>query len=291
MGFIRPGYFAFRHTGHVYSVKPILKKIVDSSFRGVNYVRLGIVGTGLVGGMLGIHLFQQNGWWKDNRTSFHFQEDLRYSRGLDKVGHFYGASVVSFIVAKSIETANVPEEKALLIGSGAGLLFQTFLEVEDGFSTWGFDRVDFATDVGGAVYPILQYYVPFFKNFEMKYSYHPVNFNKPGTLSFPGQKHLISDDYEGQTLWLALKINNLLPRSIEPFWPDWLGIAVGYGVRDIETPYDYPVVFLAPDLDMTKIIPHTTWFLRTLGDALNYIHLPLPAVQISPRTIWYGLYF
>jgi hypothetical protein len=42
---------------------------------------------------------------------------------------------------------------------------------------------------------------------------------------------------------------------------------------------------------MTKIIPSDTWFLKTLGEALNFIHFPAPAVQVSPNTIWYGLYF
>ncbi len=268
---------------------------IDSSFdttSQINYTRLSIVGGLLLGGMTAIHIFEQNGWWKNNRTSFHFREDLRYSQNVDKAGHFYGASAMAFVISKSIETCNVLEENALFIGCGGGLLFQTFLEVEDGFSRWGFDRVDFSADVGGAAYPILQYYIPVFKNFNIKYSYHPVNFNKPGTASYPGQKRLISDDYEGQTLWLSVKMKNLIPKSIQPLWPKWLGIAVGYGVRDIDTNHDYPVFFLAPDLDFSNIIPHDTWFLRTLGEALDHFHFPLPAVRFSRHApIWYGIYF
>jgi hypothetical protein len=50
-------------------------------------------------------------------------------------------------------------------------------------------------------------------------------------------------------------------------------------------------VLLSLDYDMTKIIPSSTPFLRTLGEALNFLHFPAPAVQISPRAIWYGIYF
>jgi hypothetical protein len=261
---------------------------------GIKYGRLGLVGGTLVTGMIVIHFYQQNGWWKDNRTSFHFQEDLVYGMNVDKIGHFYGASVMSYVIQKSVEWANVAEYKALLLGAGASLLFQTYVEVEDGFSTWGFDRVDFASDVGGAAWPILQYHVPFFQNFDLKLSYRPSQLiNHPGGSGFRGQQHLMMDDYEGQTFWLCTKVNNLLPKPIEKYWPDFLCLAAGYGARDIavtgKTPYR--VYFLALDYDMTKIIPDNTWFLKSLGCALNFIHFPSPAIQISPSAIWYGLYF
>jgi hypothetical protein len=262
----------------------------------IKYGRLALVGGTLATGMVAIHIYQQNGWWKDNRAPFHFREDLVYGLGVDKIGHFYGASAMAFVVQKSVEWANVQASKAIWFGSGAALLFQTYVEVEDGFSAWGFDRVDFASDAGGAAWPLLQYYVPFFRNFDLKLSYTPSQLiNNPGGSGFKGQKHLMIDDYEGQTLWLSFYPDRLLPKNVESYWPDFLSVAVGYGARDIAkkgtTPYQ--VYFLALDYDMTKIIPDNTWFLKTLGRALNFIHFPAPAVRISPATstIWYGLYF
>ena len=55
--------------------------IVNNS--GINCTRLALVGGALVTTMTAVHIYQQNGWWKDNRAPFHFKEDLIY--GLRKL--------------------------------------------------------------------------------------------------------------------------------------------------------------------------------------------------------------
>jgi len=258
----------------------------------VDYTRMAIVGAGLAAVIAGIHIYQQNGWWKDNRTSFHFREDLRYGLWVDKIGHFHGAAFAGFLGTKAFEWTNVSDETALWLGVGTGFLFQTYIEIEDGFSEWGFDRVDFSADVLGAAWPIARHYSPFLQNFDIKFSYHPSPLlNTASGTGFQGQQHLIFDDYEGQTMWFTARIHDILPRRARSFWPDFLGIALGYGARDISSKSAYPVVFVAFDYDMTRIIPTNTWFLRTLGQALNFIHFPSPTVRISPSAVWYGLYF
>ena len=258
----------------------------------MNATRLAIVGGLTVATMVGIHVYQSNGWWKNNRAPFHFQEDLVYGRSVDKLGHFYGATVVAFVLRKSFEWTNMSAEQSLWFGTSGAILFQTYVEVQDGFSAWGFDRVDFAANLAGALYPVAQFYWPPLKDFNMKFSYHPSDLiNEPGGVGFRGQKHILFDDYEGQTLWLSVHVNNLLPRSVEPIWPDWLALAVGYGVRDVATPSPYGIIMLSLDYDLTKIIPQDTGFLRLLSETLNFIHWPAPAVRISPNAVWYGLYF
>lgn len=263
-----------------------------ASAEGPHALRLAIIGGTVAAGMIAVHFYQQNGWWKDNQTSFHFREDLEYGLGVDKIGHFYAASGLTFVLGKSLMWANLPERESLLIGAGASLLFQTYVEVRDGYSAWGFDRVDFAANVGGALYPVAQYYAPVLKNFNLKASYHPSDLlNNPGGIGFRGQKHIIFDDYEGQTFWLSVSVNNLLPDKMEPFWPDWLALSLGYGARDVANPSAHSILLIALDYDLTKIIPQSTGFLRTLSEVLNYIHFPAPAVRISPSAIWYGVYF
>lgn len=282
--------FPFKVFGQSDSISHDLSIPVTGEEGSVNETRLAIIGAAVVGVMGTIHVYQSNGWWKDNRRSFHFREDLRYALHVDKLGHFYSGTVLTFLMDKAFRWSNVPENTSLLLGAGVSTLFQTYVEIEDGFSAWGFDRVDFAANVAGAFYPVLQRHVPLFQNFQMKFSYLPSeNINRPG--AFAGQKHLLMDDYEGQTLWLSLKMKQLLPLPISDYWPDWLCLAVGYGARDILSTDPYRVYFVALDYDMTRIIPQTTGFLRTLGETLNFIHLPAPAVRISPGTVWYGLYF
>ena len=258
----------------------------------VDHGRLAIVGGTLLTAFAVIHLYQQNGWWKDNRTAFHFQEDLVYGLNVDKIGHIYGTHVMAYTMSGSLRWANVSQVPALWMGSAGALLFETYLEMEDGFSSWGFDRVDFAADVVGAAWPVLRHYLPALQTLDLKASYHPSDLlGSTGGIGFRGQQHLVLDDYEGQTFWLSVKVHSLLSESLKQYWPEFLGLAVGYGARDIAERNPYRVYFVSLDLDMTKVIPQTSGFLKGLGEVLNFIHLPLPAVQISPGTVWYGVYF
>ncbi|MER3523045.1 MAG: hypothetical protein C4326_03015 [Ignavibacteria bacterium] len=258
----------------------------------IHPVRFALVSGFVAASMVGIHIYQQNGWWKNNRSPFHFQEDLKYGRSVDKLGHFYGGTVVAFIVRNAYRWAGLSEETALYWGSAGSLLFQTYVEIEDGFSKWGFDRVDFAADVAGAAWPIAQYHSPFLRNFDFKFSYVPSPaLNTSQGVGFAGQKHIMFDDYEGQTIWMSMKMKNLLPRAVASFWPEWLNLSFGYAVRDVFSPNPYSAWLLAFDLDMTKIIPNDTPFLKLLGEALNFIKVPAPTMQFSPRIIWYGIYF
>ncbi len=256
---------------------------------GLDHTRLAIVGATTAAGVTAIHFYQQNAWWKDHRTSFHVREDLSYAGNIDKVGHLYGASLLTFVFSKSLQWAHMPESRSLVWGAIGSTLFQTYVEIEDGFSEyWGFDRVDYASNLVGAWYPVLQHHVPVFQNFQFRFSYYPKKMGGPSAI--PGQTKTLLDDYEGQTLWLTITPRGLLPENAT-WWPDFLGIAVGVSVRDNISPDRYLTWYIAPDLDMRYIIPRDSWFLRTLGEALNFIHFPMPAVRIAPGVIWYGLYF
>jgi hypothetical protein len=252
---------------------------------GVSPGRIVVVGGVYLAGVTAIHLYQQDAWWRGRRGPFHVEEDLVYAKNIDKVGHFYGAQVFTFTLGKSLEWANVPESDALIYGAVGSTLFQTYIEIEDGFALdWGFDRVDFLADLLGAWYPVAQHEIPVLRNFDVKMSYWPKT--PAGAGAFPGQRKTVFDDYEGQTFWFCARMGQM----IDP-WPRWLNISVGVAVRDNLTPDRYVAVFLAPDLDMKSIIPRSTPFLRTIGEALDFIHMPLPAIQIAPGVIWYGLYF
>ena len=97
------------------------------SYYGVNKTRLYIVGGAMAASMIGIHLYQESGWWKYNRAPFHFREDLTYGRSVDKIGHFYGTTLWAYSLRKVLGWANVPERAALYYGSAGAFLFQTFV--------------------------------------------------------------------------------------------------------------------------------------------------------------------
>lgn len=257
----------------------------------VNYARLAILGGGLLTVGVVHQLYVQNAWWKNYRGPFHFREDLHYARNVDKVGHFYAGMLTSYLGDRAMEWSGFRPEKAVWYGALIGTAFELYVEVQDGFSTlWGFDRVDFAADVAGAAFPVAKYYIPFLENVDMKFSYLPSNAEPPRSGPFQNQKRLVVDDYEGQRFWLSLKVGNLLPNPVKSVWPDFLEIALGLGVRDLEHSGGQLEWYVALDYDLTKL-PGDSGFLKALKEGLNFIHLPSPAIRISPSVILYGLYF
>jgi len=263
---------------------------VEHDSTRVNGTRLAIVGGTVAAGMVAIHIYQHNAWWRGARGPFHVEEDLRYAKNIDKLGHLYAANLLTFGLSRSLRWTNVGEEPALVWGAVGSTLFETYIEVEDGFAVhWGFDRVDFAADVFGAWYPVAQHAWPFLRNFNFRFSYLPKTPGSEGP--FPGQTHTVFDDYEGQTIWLTLTMKNLLPSSWAEVWPSPLCLSFGLAVRNNLSADRYLTLLIAPDLDLTKIFPADSEFLQSLGAVLNFIHFPLPAVRVSPNVVWYGLYF
>jgi hypothetical protein len=264
---------------------------ISKSQDNVNYTRLAIIGGGLLTVGIVHQFYVQNAWWKDYRGPFHFREDLHYARNVDKVGHFYAGMLISSLGREAMEWSGFRPEKAVWYGAGIGSLFELYVEVQDGFSTlWGFDRVDAAADIAGAFFPVAKYYAPFLNNVDVKFSYLPSNAEPPRGGPFQNQKRLVVDDYEGQRFWLSFKVGNLLPNPVKSIWPDFLGIALGLGVRDLEKNGGQLEWYVALDYDLTKL-PGDSGFLKALKEGLNFIHLPSPAIRFSPSVILYGLYF
>ncbi len=254
----------------------------------IDYKKLSLITGSIILTATAIQIYQYNSWWKDWRQPFHFQEDLVYGKSVDKIGHAWGAAFTSFIISRSYEWCGINRKNSIWIGAIGGSIFQLLVEFQDGFSQWGFDRVDAACDILGGFYPVAQYYFPIFQNLEIKASYSPRKLGKPGGI--PGQKHTIIDDYEGQTFWLSLNTSKFYPEKLK--FLTFLNLAIGYSVRNTDNiSKQYGVWLLSLDLDFKKIIPQTSYFLINLSEGLNYFKFPMPTVQFSPKTIWFGLYF
>jgi hypothetical protein len=131
----------------------------------------------------------------------------------------------------------------------------------------------------GAIYGVSQYYYPYLKNFQPRVSYFP----SKEYLEGEKEDGNISDDYEGQKLWLAFRMKNLLPKSLSEYWPAFLMLSVGYGVHNLDGSGNGESQFyLAFDIDAEEI-PLYGPFWQFIKNTLNYIHFPLPGIQISPK--------
>lgn len=270
---------------------PELKTINPKlEFPKPDYLLLGGLGAAYAGSILGIHLYQQNAWWSGDRGDFRIIEDWDYALSIDKVGHFYAPVILAHAFSVGLEAARVDYGTGIWISSAAALLFQLYVEFEDGFAKqWGFSTGDAIMDVTGAAYPLFQYYYPVLYNFQPRFSYLPDKLGKEGHNQ--GQKLILVDDYEGQKFWLSVRVNNLLGKEFEKFWPDFLMLTVGYGVRELDgRGGGKSDIYIGFDFDY-ETIPLFGSFWQMWKNSFGFIKFPMPAVRITNGVAFFGLCF
>jgi hypothetical protein len=232
-------------------------------------------------------------------TTFHFHEgsrDIREYKQMDKVGHMVEAYYISHIASKVYRWGGMSAPRSIWYGSLTGFVWMLQIEITDGFyKAWGFSYYDLTMNILGAGYAALQQFYPEqLKGIRFKVSYYPSQAYKRGLYSTVSKSWL--DDYEGFNFWLAVNPYDVMPRSWKSSVPGWLapwGIALGYGVQDIATDVfnGHREFVIGLDLDLNKIPTGNNRILKFWKDEFNIFRLPLPAVRISPTTVWYGFYF
>lgn len=252
----------------------------------------------VVGGSYAVAMVGLNFLWYANspRSSFHFFDDNSEWQQVDKCGHFMTAFHESRLGVDLMKWSGLPRKKAIIYGSLAGFIFQTPIEVFDGFSSeYGASLGDESANILGSAGVLTQYLLWNEIRIQPKISFHHTGFaaqrpNELGsTLLEQGLK-----DYNGQTYWLSGNIYSFLPK--ESKFPKWLNIAVGYGAENmiyaqkqdnINAGYDtYRQWYLSLDIDMTKIKTNNS-FLKKLFYTINMVKIPAPALELNK----YGLKF
>jgi hypothetical protein len=267
-------------------------EIHDNNNR-ISLTRLGIVSGASLTILGGIYYRMKTAWWNDGDSHFRFYYDYTYTDNVDKIGHVYGAILFAECFGVGLRWAGFNEESSLLYGGVFSTIVYTGIELKDGFAPgWGFDPLDLGSSVVGAFYPFAQKKIPFLKNFNFKYSYfpsHSIYYRNMNQQSLNNQ--FFNDDYEGQTFWLSADIKSLLPDKINSFIPDFLNIACGVSVEHLDNEANkHRVLIISPDLDLIKLFNPESGFLKELLHLLNYIHIPLPAIRISPDFKAYPIY-
>ena len=250
-------------------------------------------------GMVGyLHYNQATAWWSENGGSFHVVEDIEYARGLDKCGHFFSGFVTSTVCSDLLMEAGASQQMATLAGAGMGLVYMTYVEVMDGFaSNWGFSPSDAIANTAGVAFFVAQSYAPVLQNFTPRWSYIPTSLTGDADINIRPKTFI--DDYNGTTFWLACNVNNLLPTSVEGYWPDWLMVSVGYGIRNyaINDAQGQPAgvtrrFLIGLDYDWVKILPESSiGFVNYLRQFLNYVRLPGPTLEVGDQGTSFGLVY
>ncbi len=256
-------------------------------------------------------------WYKQYpHAPFHFFDDSKEWRGMDKTGHLYTSYFESQWAYHIAKWTGTRETSSVWIGAALGLVFQSTVEVLDGFSAeWGFSWSDMGSNVLGAGIFVTQQQLWGEQRIRFKVSSTPRRYSSTPILAEDGLsksslKKRTDDlfgqgyaerflkDYNAQTAWLSVNISAFL-RNPESRFPKWLNAAVGYGADNMfggfanrwdengvaysvpaSTYPRYSQFYLAPDVDFSRIPCHSP-FLRTLLGMLNIFKMPGPVLEMS----------
>ncbi len=261
------------------------------------------ISTGVLGvSFLGLHVLQNNAWWANQRGSFHVLDDPTYKDNFDKFGHTFGAYYTSHFFDEMYTWSGFDSAQSTLLGALSGAMYEFYVEIEDGFARdWGFSPGDAKADVLGATFFVLRNRIDFLRNFQYKWLYFPSSQILNGKADIQDQTLNPLDDYGGQTYWVTMDVNRMLPTSAKEYWPKWLNLALGFGGWNLDAPpvdgNPNPFVnrkkayYLGFDFEIEKIIPESSiGILNFVRRALGYWHLPAPAYRISPDPRFFILF-
>lgn len=276
-----------------------LKAQDSTAFNKKRFVPIvAAAGITYVGSMYGLYQV----WYKDYPSeSFHFFNDNSEWMQMDKAGHYFTAFQLSRISSDVLSWTGTKRKRAILYGTATGFVFQTTIEVFDGFSSeWGFSLGDMTFNTLGCATLLSQYLAWNELRIIPKFSYHhsPFASVSPDLLGDTPAQQLLKD-YNGQTYWLSFNVRKLTQADF--FWPKWLCISAGYGASDMVRGqvsesnamgyYPYRQFYFSLDVDFQSI-PTRSKFLRTVFYTVNLIKVPMPALEFNTHGVkMHGLYF
>ena len=255
-------------------------------------------------------------WYKQYpRSGFHFQNDWKEWRNVDKMGHMFTSYMYTSYISDIARWTGIESNKADWIGLGTAMLFQTTIEIMDGYSDrWGFSWSDMAFNAVGAGLYVGQQRLWHEQRILLKFSSTPVSHPDYLVTSEDGESMMtviqraedlfgtsyferLLKDYNAQTIWTSVNIHSFLRE--ESRFPKWLNFAFGYGAYNLYGGYQnkwekdgarysldeetfprYSQYYLSLDVDLSKI-PVKSPFLRTILGMLNVIKIPAPALEYN----------
>ncbi|MEM9546278.1 MAG: DUF2279 domain-containing protein [Bacteroidota bacterium] len=254
--------------------------------------------------------------WYSEYMEFKFvlRNDFGQWNHMDKIGHIYTSYLQCFVLFTWSTWFRFTTKSAFWIAIIGSFLFQSTIEVFDGFSqAWGFSITDFISNMTGMVFFIIQQKIFGKQIFTIKLSSILENYaaldviGDEGTLvsSMVKRNYVFGEsqlenylkDYNAQTYWISINLRSIFKNVT--LLPKWLNLAVGYGANNlyggnvnnwiingemfIPDPEMYPrtkQLFLSLDLDFRYIKTKSSIFNYVLY-TLNIFRFPLPTLEIN----------
>jgi len=259
----------------------------------VNHIAIG--GYSLAALYLGVVWYAN-----EDLSSFHFFNDSREWKQMDKVGHALGGYHASKWMIDLYKWSGQEKKQALVTGGLAGFLAMSSIEVFDGFGAkWGASIPDVGANLVGSGLAVLNEGLWNEHRLQLKVSYLPSDYARSGAhedLFGSNPAEWLVKDYNGQTLWLSVRVHAFLPEGkFKEVYPRWLNLAIGYGAEgliggygeedwDVINAREYRQFYVSFDIDLSNISTRSG-FLHALFNVINIIRIPLPAVQIDQKGI------
>jgi uncharacterized protein YfiM (DUF2279 family) len=237
-------------------------------------------------------------WYKkEPRESFHFFNDNREWKQVDKVGHFYSAFYISAFSASALNNSGLSPKKSAAYGGLTGFVALFTIELFDGYSSaYGASVGDLLANTAGSSFYWAQQALWREVRIQPKFSFHRTNFaaQRPNVLG-DGLATEFLKDYNGQTYWLSVDIDKFIS------FPKWLNLAVGYGAEEMIYAqnaqnttagfHPYRQYYLSLDFDFRSVRTQSK-VLRSVLNFLSIIKLPAPTFEFSDRGVSFRpLYF
>jgi len=249
-----------------------------------------------------------NQWYRDYpQSKFHLFNDNEEWEKMDKFGHTWDAYSIAKPLMRTFHWAGHGNTRSTLYASGIAFLYQTTIEIFDGFSEeWGFSTGDIIANTLGVAAFAGQQLIWEEQRVVLKYSFHQSKYAKyrPDLLGSSLPENILKD-YNGLTYWISVNPNSWL--SEQSRFPKWLSIGIGFGAEGMtggtENPSEvdgvpipsferYPQYYLSLDLDLARV-NFRSKFLNSFFKVINIIHLPAPAIEFRKgrKTGWHLFYF
>jgi len=248
-------------------------------------------------------------WYnQDQVTGFHWFNDNDGWLQIDKAGHFFTTFQEARLMMLMWKWTGVRKSRAAIFGALGGFLYQTPIELLDGFQeSYGASWGDLLANTAGAVFFYVQIYFTGKLFFVPKFSVsgHSLASMRP---EFFGDNFFqqILKDYNGQTYWMCLE----LPRKMKGFLPAWLSLCVGYSAEgmlggedniyqdksgktiDFSDITRYRQILFSLDINWAHIPKATAW-MHTSTSIISLIKCPAPTLEWNPEDgfKWHWIYF
>jgi Predicted periplasmic lipoprotein (DUF2279) len=259
----------------------------DKGRSDVEAARVG-VGAVFVGGNALLYRYFKRAWWSGERAKhFFFRADWDEDfRDQDKFGHLLGGFHLARIGGALLRDACASKPHALIWSAAYATLFQLQIEIWDGmYKKYGFSYADLLANTTGMALAVAPQKHPGLRAIKPTISYRRTAAMR-NARNIPGELRP-SLDYSGQTYWFSADVNALLPENARGYWPSFLRISAGHSITDWinsttgENMRARRKILLSIDLDMEKL-PGNNPVWKTVKRNLSYVHLPSPALQLTP---------